>query len=62
MEAFGLDVGGSGVKGAPVDAATGELLAERHRVPTPEPATPEAVVGGSGPQVWDSVVKETSWL
>ncbi len=45
MEAFGLDVGGSGVKGAPIDARTGELLAERHRVPTPEPATPEAVVG-----------------
>lgn len=43
MEAFGLDVGGSGVKGAPVDTRTGELLEERLRVPTPEPATPEAV-------------------
>lgn len=44
MEAFGLDIGGSGVKGAPVDVGTGELLAERERVPTPSPATPEAVV------------------
>lgn len=44
MEAFGLDVGGSGVKGAPVDLETGELLAPRERVPTPDPATPESVI------------------
>ncbi|NHC13337.1 polyphosphate--glucose phosphotransferase [Motilibacter deserti] len=40
---FGVDIGGSGVKGAPVDLATGELLDERYRIPTPQPATPEAV-------------------
>ncbi len=40
---LGIDVGGSGIKGAPVDLACGKLLAERHRVPTPQPATPEAV-------------------
>src|SRR4051812_872503 len=42
---FGIDIGGSGVKGAPVDLATGELLDERYRIPTPQPATPKAVAG-----------------
>ena len=41
---FGVDVGGSGIKGAPVDLGKGELSAERVRVATPQPATPEAVV------------------
>jgi polyphosphate glucokinase len=40
---FGIDIGGSGVKGAPVDAARGELAQPRRRVPTPKPATPDAV-------------------
>ncbi len=40
MEALGIDVGGSGIKAAPVDTQTGELLAERFRIPTPQPATP----------------------
>lgn len=40
---FGVDVGGSGIKGAPVDLETGTLLAERIRVATPQPATPVAV-------------------
>ncbi len=43
MQVFGVDVGGSGVKGAPVDLATGQLAADRIRIPTPKPATPEAV-------------------
>jgi polyphosphate glucokinase len=43
-QAYGIDFGGSGIKGAPVDLATGEFAAERNRIPTPEPATPEAVV------------------
>ncbi len=41
--AFGIDIGGSGIKGAPVDLATGRLAADRLRIPTPQPATPEAV-------------------
>lgn len=41
--AFGIDIGGSGIKGAPVDLTTGELAAERLRIPTPQPATPDAV-------------------
>ena len=41
--AMGIDIGGSGIKGAPVDLQTGELLKDRVRLPTPQPATPEAV-------------------
>ncbi|MFO1056987.1 MAG: ROK family protein [Dongiaceae bacterium] len=40
---LGIDVGGTGIKGAPVDLATGQLAGERLRIPTPHPATPEAV-------------------
>jgi polyphosphate glucokinase len=39
----GIDIGGSGIKGAPVDLAAGEFAADRVRIPTPQPATPEAV-------------------
>ena len=42
--AIGIDVGGSGVKGAGVDLDTGKLVSTRHRVPTPQPSTPDAVV------------------
>lgn len=41
--AFGIDIGGSGVKGAAVDLATGDLVHERIKVPTPQPSTPNAV-------------------
>lgn len=41
--ALGIDVGGSGVKAAVVDLATGGLLTERVRRPTPKPATPKGV-------------------
>jgi polyphosphate glucokinase len=43
MEILGIDIGGSGIKGAPVDVSSGVLTAERFRVPTPDPSTPEAV-------------------
>lgn len=43
-EYFGIDIGGSGVKGAPVDVDKGEMLSERHRIETPQPATPDAVL------------------
>ncbi|MCL1897262.1 MAG: ROK family protein [Micrococcales bacterium] len=42
--AFGVDIGGSGIKGAPVDTATGELAASRLKIPTPSPSTPVAVI------------------
>ena len=41
--ALGVDVGGSGVKGAIVDLDTGQLIGDRFRLETPQPATPEAV-------------------
>jgi polyphosphate glucokinase len=42
-QAFGIDIGGSGIKGALVDTATGELLTPRTRILTPQPSSPEAV-------------------
>ena len=43
MQALGIDIGGTGIKGAPVDLATGQLLAERKKLATPHPSTPESV-------------------
>jgi polyphosphate glucokinase len=40
---LGIDIGGSGIKGAPIDIKTGKLLEERHRIPTPEPSSPQKV-------------------
>ena len=41
--AFGIDIGGSGIKGAPVSLTDGEFSADRLRIPTPQPSTPDAV-------------------
>lgn len=43
MDILGVDIGGSGIKGAPVNIQKGNLLRDRHRIATPQPATPEAV-------------------
>ena len=40
---LGIDIGGSGIKGAPVDTQTGQLLAGRFRIPTPPGAKPKPV-------------------
>ena len=40
---IGIDVGGTGIKGGIVDLEAGDLIGERYRIPTPQPATPEAV-------------------
>lgn len=45
---MGIDIGGSGIKGAPVDLDAGRFAEERHRVDTPQPATPGAVVHAVG--------------
>jgi polyphosphate glucokinase len=45
VEAMGIDIGGSGIKGASVDVTSGTLTSERHRIETPNESTPEAVVG-----------------
>jgi polyphosphate glucokinase len=42
-QAFGIDIGGSGMKAAVVDLAAGELISDRYRIATPQPATPEAM-------------------
>jgi polyphosphate glucokinase len=56
MNVFGIDVGGSGIKGAPVDTETGELIAERIRIKTPHPATPEGIVATAA-----DVVRQAGW-
>jgi polyphosphate glucokinase len=43
---FGVDIGGTGIKGAPVDLDGGTLAEERYKVLTPHPATPESVIEG----------------
>jgi polyphosphate glucokinase len=55
-QALGVDVGGSGVKGAIVDLDTGQLVGERLRLETPQPATPQAVT-----QTVAEVVRHFNW-
>ncbi len=43
MKILGIDIGGSGIKGAIVDTSSGELLSEKHRIPTPEGRKPEDI-------------------
>jgi polyphosphate glucokinase len=43
MQALGIDIGGSGIKAAPVDVTTGKFLTDRQKIATPRPALPEAV-------------------
>lgn len=56
MQGFGIDIGGSGIKGAPVDLESGAFAAERHRVATPVPSTPENVA-----DVVVDVVRQFHW-
>lgn len=56
MEILGIDIGGSGIKGAPVNVDTGEQLEERFRIPTPQPSTPEAVA-----EVIQQIVDHFEW-
>jgi polyphosphate glucokinase len=53
---LGVDVGGSGIKGAIVDIGTGTLVSGRHRIATPEPATPKAMG-----RVVARIVKHFAW-
>ena len=43
MTLLGIDIGGTGIKGAPVDVETGSLAGERFRIATPQPALPNSV-------------------
>ncbi|GAA3465808.1 polyphosphate--glucose phosphotransferase [Nonomuraea roseola] len=56
MDVLGIDIGGSGIKGAPVDLEKGRLSAERLRIPTPQPAKPEDVA-----EVVAQIVKHFEW-
>lgn len=56
MEVLGIDIGGSGIKGAPVNVQTGEMLAARHRIPTPEPSKPAPVA-----EVVAAVAQQFDW-
>jgi polyphosphate glucokinase len=56
MNVFGVDIGGSGIKGAPVDLERGDLAEPRHKVLTPHPALPEGVAEGVA-----EVVGHFSW-
>ncbi|WP_424185209.1 polyphosphate--glucose phosphotransferase [Actinokineospora sp. G85] len=53
---FGVDIGGSGIKGCPVDLDAGKLVGDRIRVPTPQPSTPEAVA-----DVVAGIVRDFDW-
>ncbi|MGV0750306.1 polyphosphate--glucose phosphotransferase [Mycolicibacter minnesotensis] len=53
---FGVDVGGSGIKGGVVDLDTGALIGERFKLPTPSPATPVLVA-----QTVAAVVRDFGW-
>jgi len=53
---LGIDFGGSGIKGAPVDIKSGKLVEERHRIPTPEPSTPGEVA-----KTIKELVKHFNW-
>jgi polyphosphate glucokinase len=53
---FGIDIGGTGIKGAPVDLSAGEFAANRVRIPTPEKSTPKKLI-----EVVIEVLKECDW-
>jgi polyphosphate glucokinase len=53
---LGIDIGGSGIKGALVDVATGELVERRFRVPTPQPSKPKKVAA-----VVKQIVEHFEW-
>jgi predicted NBD/HSP70 family sugar kinase len=56
LNILGIDVGGSGIKGAPVDTQAGRLLAVRLRIPTPDKAEPQPVA-----DVVDQIAKSFTW-
>jgi polyphosphate glucokinase len=56
VDILGIDIGGSGIKGAPVNTESGEMLAKRQRIPTPQPAEPEAMA-----EVVARVAKSFDW-
>jgi polyphosphate glucokinase len=56
MHILGIDIGGSGIKGAPVDLKTGRLLAERLRIKTPKKGEPEPIA-----EVVNQIAQSFEW-
>jgi polyphosphate glucokinase len=56
MHALGIDIGGTGIKAAPVDLETGTFVADRVKIATPHPAEPDAVA-----EVVQKLVAAFSW-
>ncbi len=56
MHILGIDVGGSGIKGAVVDTRTGKMVTSRLRLSTPEPSTPKSMA-----RVVGRLVKHFDW-
>ena len=56
MEILGIDVGGSGIKATVVDSENGTFVAERHRIETPQPSKPEAVIN-----VIEKLIEHFEW-
>ena len=55
-QVLGIDIGGSGIKGAIVNIKTGKLVTERFRIDTPKPSKPKAVA-----EVVAQIVKHFKW-
>jgi polyphosphate glucokinase len=55
-QVLGIDIGGTGIKAAPVDVAAGRLTADRQKLATPHPAKPDAVA-----DVVSKLVKSFAW-
>jgi polyphosphate glucokinase len=56
MHILGIDVGGSGIKGAPVETSAGRLLAERLRIKTPDRGEPQPVA-----EVVEQIARNFEW-
>jgi polyphosphate glucokinase len=56
MHALGIDIGGTGIKAAPVDLETGKFVADRVKIATPQPALPDAVA-----EIVQKLVSTFSW-
>jgi polyphosphate glucokinase len=56
MKILGIDIGGSALKGAPVDTRTGRLLAERHRIATPDTLSPAKMAAAAV-----AIAREFKW-
>ena len=56
MELLGIDIGGTGIKGAIVNTKKGELVTERYRIDTPQPPTPRAII-----ETVHEIIKNFNW-